>query len=106
MHTHAHTTVTQGEVEQGEVLSLYAGVVLVIDADVLTFIAQLSLITQARLRLSLLCVAQCMFKLKTSALQRSIITLNFSQTSSLVLDDILFTSWYSPLANLPSRHPF
>ncbi len=69
MHTHAHTTVSQGEVEKGEVLSLDAGVVLVIDADVLMFIAQLSLITQARLRLSLLCVAQCMFKLKTSSLQ-------------------------------------
>ncbi len=75
-HTHTQATRTHIEVERDEVLSLDAGVVLVVDPDELPFIAQPSLITLAQLRLSLLCIAQCMFRIKTSALQLSIITPN------------------------------
>ncbi len=71
--THAQATVTEGD----EVLSLDVGVVLVVDPDVLLFTAQLSLITLAQLRLSLLCAAERMFRVKTF----TFVTLNFSQMS-------------------------
>ncbi len=74
------------------------GAVLVVDPDVLPFITQPSVIALAQLRLSLLCIALCTFRIKISALQHSIITPNLPQMSGLVLNDVLSTSWYSPLA--------
>ncbi len=101
-HTHTHTHTLQSRTLKWKEFQSFTSMSAWCSSVILTYSRSLlsSLSShQPQLRLSLLCTAPCMLQVKTSALKLFIIKPDFSQTSDLVLDNMLPTSWCSQLAN-------